>query len=85
MSTYRYVLQGCNDTNIGLVNEAARAGIPGSKLPVERSTRGYYFISVDSQADHDKVLKAVTNAFAPLGLTVAVVQNWTPSNFSDLS
>lgn len=85
MSAYRYVLQGCNEANIAAVNEVALAGLPGIQLHIEKSEAGYYFISVDSEANNDKVLDLIKDAFAPLLLTVAVVMEWPPSNFSKLS
>lgn len=84
MFTYRYVLQGCNETNIAAVNRAAGAAIAGVRLPIERSALGYYFISVESQANYEKVRTEIEEVFAPLQLTVAVIKEWTPDSFSPL-
>ncbi|HAL37588.1 MAG TPA: hypothetical protein DCP03_05515 [Polaromonas sp.] len=85
MYTYRFVLQGCSEAQIAEVNKVAYAAIHGIKLPIKKSAMGYYFMSVDSSADHDKVRALVANAFEPLLMTVALLREWAPSHFSELS
>ena len=85
MSTYRYVLQGCNETNLAPAVDAIHAKISGIELSVEKSSRGYYFISVNTDVDHDKVKSALAGALWPLQISVAIVESWAPTNFSEFS
>ncbi len=85
MSNFRYVLQGCNEANVASAWEAARGRIPGSAVLVERSSKGYYFISVVSDADHERIRVALTEALMPLHVTVAIIETWVPTGFSEFS
>lgn len=85
MCTYRFVLQGCSEAQIAEVNKVANAAIHGIKLPIKKSAMGHYFMSVDSSEDQDKVRAVVANAFEPLLMTVALLREWAPSHFSELS
>jgi hypothetical protein len=85
MSTYRYVLQGCNDANIAAVTAAAQARIPEIELSVEKSSKGYYFISVQSNVNHERTRVALADALWPLRVTVAIIQESIPTNFSEFS
>jgi hypothetical protein len=84
MSIYRFVLQGCNEDMLAEVNKAALAGIPGVKLPIDKRVMGHYFISVDSELSHLKVLEIVQDAFTSLLLTVCPT-TVSASNFADLA
>jgi hypothetical protein len=85
MATYRYVLQGCNDANVAAAEAAARTRISEIELGIEKSSKGYYFISVTSDADHDSTRAALADALRPLRITVAIVKEWTPTGFADFS
>ncbi len=85
MSTYRYVLQGCSDAALAAAVEAISQQIPEIELSVEKSSQGYFFISVDTQANHDHMKASIARALAPLTITIAVVESWTPTGFSEFS
>ncbi len=85
MSTYRYVLQGCSDATLAAAVQAIRTKISGIDLSVEKSSKGYYFISVDTTVNHELMKDAISGALLPLRITIAVVESWTPTNFSEFS
>jgi hypothetical protein len=58
------MLQGCDETMLTHVNEAALAGIPGVELPIKRNANGAYIVSVESELGHLKVLNLVSTALA---------------------
>jgi hypothetical protein len=85
MSTYRYVLQGCNDANVESVTKAAARVMGERGLNVDRSSKGYYFISVAAQGDYEGTRAALADALRPLQVTLAIIQEWVPTGFSEFS
>ncbi len=85
MSTYRYVLQGCSDATLASAVEAISTKISEIELSVEKSSQGYFFISVDTEANHEQMKAAIARALSPLRISIAVVESWTPTNFSEFS
>jgi hypothetical protein len=68
---HRFELRGCNEAMLADVNKAALAGIPGVEFPIDKSAKGCYIVSVESELGHLGVLSMVSGAFASLVLAVS--------------